>query len=355
MAESAGRTGGRAVCAAKSEEGPSLITPELRKKIENCHSLPSPPGVATKIIQLANDPEADIARIADVLALDPAITAKILRIAISPMYARQRKTENLRQALMVIGLNATISLALSFSLLKSWQASDQAGGLDYPLYWRRALLSATASHVVARVIGVKDGEELFLACLIQDIGVMALDRAVPDLYAGLGPQQGRQAALIQREQERLGVDHAAVSGWLLERWQFPERTQQVVAASHDPERLEKHSANAVFARCVNLSSMIAELFLDTSGARGFAELAQRAQSYFEIDKEGLGELLAEIGRMIPDAESIFDTEILSATRSDTILAEAREALMLRNLQALRDVDLLKTSAESLEERTKRLE
>ena len=64
-----------------------------------------------------------MARIADDLALDPAITAKILRIANSPMYARQRKTENLKQALMVIGLNATISLALSFSLLKSWQAA----------------------------------------------------------------------------------------------------------------------------------------------------------------------------------------------------------------------------------------
>ena len=337
------------------EKGPGLITPELRKKIESCHSLPSPPGVATKIIELANDPEVDIARIADVLALDPAITAKILRIANSPMYARQRKTENLKQALMVIGLNATISLALSFSLLKSWRSSDQAGGLDYPLYWRRALLGATASHVLARVIGIKDGEELFLACLIQDIGVMALDHAVPEIYAGLGPEQGRQAALIEREQERLGVDHAAVSGWLLEKWQFPERTQQVVAASHDPDQLGKQSANAVFARCVNLASMIAELFLDTSGARGFAELAQRAQSYFEIDKEGLGELLAEIGRMIPDAESIFETEILSATRSETILAEAREVLMLRNLQALRDVDQLKTSAESLEERTRRLE
>lgn len=332
-----------------------MITQELRKKIENCHNLPSPPGVATKIIQLANDPEADIARIAEVLALDPAITAKILRIANSPMYARQRKTENLRQALMVIGLNATISLALSFSLLKSWQGTDQDGGLDYPMYWRRALLAATTSHVLARVIGVKDGEELFLACLIQDIGMMALDRAIPDLYAGLGQGQGRQAAVVEREQQRIGVDHAAVSGWLLERWQFPERTQQVVTASHDPDKLGAQDPNAIFARCVALSSMIAELFLDTSGARGFAELAQRAQGYFEIDKEGLGELLAEIGKVIPDAESIFDTEILSPSRSEEILEEAREALMLRNLQALQAVDQLKTSAESLEERTKRLE
>jgi HD-like signal output (HDOD) protein len=113
-----------------------------------------------------------------------------LRIAKSPMYARQRKTENLKQALMVIGSNATISLALSFSLLKSWRSSDQAGGLDYPFYWRRALLGAPASHVLARVSGIKNGEELFLAWLIQDIGVMALDHAVPEIYAGLGPEQG---------------------------------------------------------------------------------------------------------------------------------------------------------------------
>jgi len=333
----------------------ALLTEELRKRIESCSNLPSPPGVATKIIRLANDPDADMARIAEVLALDPAITAKILRIANSPMYARQRKTENLRQALMVVGLNATISLALSFSLLKSWQRHDDEGGLDYPLYWRRALLSATASHVLARIIGIKDGEELFLACLIQDIGLMALDRAIPDLYDGLGHDQVRQTTLIKREQERIGVDHAAVSGWLLEKWQFPERTQQVVAASHEPEKLPKQNPNGMFARCVALASNIAEVFLDTSGERSFAELAERAERYFAIDKEGLGELLAEIGKLIPDAESIFETEILSAASSEEILDEARDALMLRNLQALQAVDTLRSNTESLEQRTRRLE
>ena len=294
-------------------------------------------------------------RIAEVLALDPATTAKILRIANSPMYARQRKTENLRQALMVIGLNATISLALSFSLLKSWQRDNETGGLDYPLYWRRALLGATASHVIARTIGIKDAEELFLACLIQDIGMMALDRTIPDLYAGLGAEQVRHSVLIKRERERLGVDHALVSGWLLEKWQFPERTQQVVMASHDPERVPKQSPNGVFARCVALAGLIAEVFLDAKGERSFHHLAERAQGYFDIDKEVLAELLAEIGNMIPDAESVFETQILSSESSEEILDEAREALMLRNLQALKIVDNLRDSAESLEQRTRRLE
>ena len=125
-----------------------------------------------------------------------------------------------------------------------------------------------------------------------------------------------------------------MSGWLLEKWQFPERTQQVVAASHDPERLPKQSPNGIFARCVALASSIAEVFLDDSEDRSFVALAERAQAFFAIDKSVLGELLAEIGKMIPDAESIFDTKILSAADSDEILEQARDALMVRNLQAM---------------------
>ena len=120
----------------------------------------------------------------------------------------------------------------------------------------------------------------------------------------------------------MGVDQAAVSGWLLDKWQFPERTQHVVSASHEPDKLTKQSSNGMFARCVALASAIAEVFLDTSGEPSFAALAERAERYFDIDKEGLAELLEEIRKMIPDAESIFETQILSATRSDEILDEA---------------------------------
>lgn len=166
-----------------------LISDKLRAELEACRTLPSPPGVATQIIQLANDPEADMSQIAKVLAVDPAITTKILRIANSPMYAMARKTENLRQALLVLGLDATISLALSFSLVKSWHGDAGDGGLDYTLFWRRAFLSATASRALGKAVGVKDAEELFLTSLIQNIGMMALDRAQPDLYADLAESQ----------------------------------------------------------------------------------------------------------------------------------------------------------------------
>jgi diguanylate cyclase (GGDEF)-like protein len=332
-----------------------LISAELKERLQNCKGLPSPPGVATQIIALANDPEADIDQIAKVLSVDPATTTKILRIANSPMYAMQRKTENLRQALLVLGLNATISLALSFSLLKSWTSTNTQGGFDYALYWRRALLAATASQVLARVLGIKDSEELFLTALIQDIGVMALDRTIPDLYTGLGAEQVHQAALIARERENLGVDHAVVGGWLLEKWSFPERIQRAVAVSHAPERVSMNSPEGRFARCVAISNLFAEVFLEDSGERQFQALADAAKSYLDIGKATLGDLIVEVGSMIPDAEAVFQTKILSKSLSDTILEEARESLMLRNLLALQTVDSLQDKTDSLAKRTKELE
>ncbi len=79
-----------------------MIEKELASKLARCKNLPSPPGVATRIIELANDPEANIDQIAAVLQIDPATTTKILRIANSPMYGFRRKSENLRQALLVL-------------------------------------------------------------------------------------------------------------------------------------------------------------------------------------------------------------------------------------------------------------
>ncbi len=331
------------------------MTPELRARLESCKTLPSPPGVAVRIIDLANDPDADIDKIAEILSVDPAITIKILRIANSPIYAQQREMETLRQAVVVIGLNATICLALSFSLLKSWQGDDREGSLDYPLYWWRALLAATVSGVLARAVGMRDAEVLFLTSLIQDIGLIALDRAVTGLYGGLGREQLHQDALIEVELDEIGVDHAAVGGWLLERWNFPERICQAIAASHDFTRIPLSHENGQFSRCVALTSLFAEVFLDQAGYRRFRDLAETAQNYLNIDKDSLGQILEELSSVIPDAELLFETQILVSGRPEAILEEAKEVLMLRSLRALQTIGHLKDQADSLNTRTQALE
>lgn len=330
------------------------MTPELQAKLQACNNLPSPPGVATKIVDLANDPNADMKSISNVITLDPAITAKILRVANSPMYAQRSSVETLRKALIVLGLNATVSLALSFSLLKSWQSKQNSDGLDYDLFWRRALLSATAARILAPVAGVQDAEELFLNALIQDIGMLALTRAVDDLYIDTADMQLHQERLVRHERSKIGTDHAAVGGWLLKRWNFPNRLEQGVAASHSPDRVPKIHENGKFVRCVALSGLFAEAYLNPKGERHFKELATGALKLLGISKNQLADLMEVMNEQIPTIETVFETKLIDNS-SETILEEAREVLMLRSLRTLQVVDDLHDKAAHLETRTKELE
>lgn len=315
-----------------------MMPPDLEKHLSNCGNLPTLPGIAHQIIALANEPQADIDRIAQLLALDPALTIKVLRVANSAFYAQRRRSENVRQGIVLLGLNATISLALSFSLLKSWKDDATEGGLDYPKFWRRALLSVTVSRAIADAVGIRDAESLFLCALIQDIGMMALDRSGLELYQTLDCDQTHQEAIVDHERNKIRTDHGVVGGWLLERWHFPERIHQAVSASHNLKHLPGSSKHTLFTRCVPLTGLIAEVFSSKPGNRPLTALAESARELLRMDNERLMALLEEVGALVPEAEAVFETELLIESDPEVVLYEAREALLLKNLGALRAAD-----------------
>ncbi|KLO00664.1 diguanylate cyclase, partial [Stenotrophomonas maltophilia] len=153
------------------------MPPELTAALALCRNLPSPPGIALRIIELAQDPEADIATAADIIAIDMALSARMLRIANSPLYASRRRIENLGQALTMLGLNATISLALGFTVT---QGLTGGTGADHDLRqraWKRSILSALAASQLGQARGLRRLEELMLAGLLQDLGVLCLAQA----------------------------------------------------------------------------------------------------------------------------------------------------------------------------------
>src|SRR5580700_6588409 len=308
-------------------------------------NFPSPPGVATHIIELAQDPDIEMGKVAKALSMDSALSTKVLRIANSPLYAQRRKSENLRQALVVLGLNATLTLALSFSLVKSLRGG-KSNGLNYGLYWRRALLAATAARALADAMHQTLAEEIFLAALLQDVGMLALDMALPDLYAEGERVQRNHGALIEQEKKRLEVDHAHIGGWLMEGWHLPERLHRAISRSHELDLSFSAEPAQVFDRCVALSGPVADLFLLDPEQRQFAETALCAERSLGLDKMAFGQVLGTIGAMIPETEAIFEAELLSKQHPDLILEQAREVLMLRSLHALREINTLRASPES---------
>jgi len=330
------------------------VNPEIEAHLRSLVSFPSPPGVATRIIELARDPDIEMGKVAKALSLDSALSTKILRIANSPLYAQRRKSESLRQALVVLGLNATLTLALSFTLVKSLRAG-KSHGVNHPLYWRRALLAATSARALADALHHSMAEEIFLAALLQDIGILALGQALPDLYRGTEEVQRDHGALAELERKRLQTDHAEVGGWLMRTWNLPERLYLAIARSHRIDLSVTDDMNQIFERCVAMSGPVADLFLMNSEERPFAEAAQTAERCLGLDKMAFGQVLATVGSMIPETEAIFESETLAAKHPELIIEQAREVLMLRSLNALRDINASRTMADDSSGRALELE
>ena len=317
-------------------------------------NFPSPPGVATHIIELAQDPDIEMGKVAKALSMDSALSTKILRIANSPLYAQRRKSENLRQALVVLGLNATLTLALSFSLVKSLRGG-KSNGLNYGLYWRRALLAATAARALGDAMHQSLAEEIFLAALLQDVGMLALDKAVPDLYSQGEALQRNHAALAEHEKKRLQVDHAHVGAWLMKGWNLPARLYQAIEGSHQLELSFSADPAQIFDRCVALSGPVADLFLLDPEQRQFAEIALCAERSLGLDKMAFGQVLGTIGAMIPETEAIFEADLLAKQHPELILEQAREVLMLRSLHTLREINTLRAASDGASARALELE
>ncbi len=330
------------------------MNPELEAHLRSLVGFPSPPGVATHIIELARDPDIEMGQVAKALSMDSALSTKILRIANSPLYAQRRKSENLRQALVLLGLNAALTLALSFSLVKSLRVG-KPNGISFPFYWRRALLAATAARALADAMRHAMAEEIFLAALLQDVGILALDKTMPDLYRGGEALQRDHMKLAELERKRLQTDHAEIGGWLMQTWNLPERLHLAISRSHTIELSFAADSGAIFDRCVALSGLVADLFLLEPAQRQFAETALSAQRCLGLDKMAFGQVLATVGAMIPETEAIFETDLLAKQHPELILEQAREVLMLRSLTALREINTLRAVAEISNSRALELE
>jgi diguanylate cyclase (GGDEF)-like protein len=327
----------------------SPVAPEILQRLRLCTSFPTPPPVAMQVVQLAQNPDIDLAKVADAVSADPAIAAKVMRIANSAMYARRRQSANLRQALIVLGLNATLTLALSFTLVSTLKRNPPKG-FDFRAYWRRTVLCATWGKLLATETGRRDAEEVFLASLLQDLGMLAIDRIWPEVYAGITAFGLEHARLAQHERNCIGTDHPHVGAALLVLWNMPAHLGRAVQHSHDPGAAGVEAEERPFARTVALAGELADAWLASRDNEvALRRIGQQVHKQLGILPNRLAELFDQIRVQLPVAESIFEMDLFDATQLQDITDTAREILIVRNLHALSEVQDLHNKTTRLEE------
>ncbi|MCP4567836.1 MAG: HDOD domain-containing protein [FCB group bacterium] len=218
------------------------IEAEINRLVGDVGSLPTPPIVFSQIQKVLTDPNTSAYDIGGILQEDPAISAKVLKMTNSAYYGLPRTIESVKQAVVIIGIEAIKNLVLSASVIDSFSKNKLDREFqDY--FWRHSLATAFAARLLSRELSgqkVLDTESSFSAGLLHDIGKMVISVYLSDLAEKIKAEKIEKPYLTDRvvENEIMGFDHTHIGAYLGGHWKLPAKLVEAVRYHHDPVACE---------------------------------------------------------------------------------------------------------------------
>jgi diguanylate cyclase (GGDEF)-like protein len=319
---------------------------DVLEEILSCPSLPTLPAVAVRVIELTSDPNVRMSELGRVIETDQGLSTKILRTVNSSFYGLRTKCGNIQKALVMLGLGPVKSLALSFSLVKAIQADDQSDDeFGYMPYWRRGLFTAVAARVFGQHVRVEDPDEAFLGGLLQDVGMVAMYRALGTRYLDVlrGVQHHRE--LVTRELQVFEVQHPDIGSMLAERWKLPPALSMPVRYHERPTAAPGSCIPLI--RCVALGNTVHDVLTDADPAEALRVYHARAEQWFGIDEAAADRMLERIGAGVRELSSLLRLSTGPSANVGEVLKRANDRLIeLSRVTASLGADAVAPSTEA---------
>lgn len=309
----------------------------LLEQMQFCTNLPSLPAVALKIIDLAQKEDTNLTQINHYISLDPALSAKIVRIANSPLYKSRGTISNIGQAVSILGMHGVMTIALSFSLTDSLMkhSRNSLSPANSNIFWRRSITSALASRALGQRLNMGNLlDDLFLAGLLQDIGILVFYAMLPETYPQIFTAAANHGELHDAENKAFGIGHDELGGALLERWKLPAYLSHACMRSHTLA----DTANPGINECVAVSGFVADYFLAPSEKEKITMATDTAQACLGLDEFALVETLEDMERELHHVEELFEISIVKASHLSGIIDQAKELLTTRTLIKVRELE-----------------
>jgi putative nucleotidyltransferase with HDIG domain len=219
------------------------MTPQ--ELIQNLGDLPPLPQVATQVIRITADSDSSSEDLQNLIRMDQALSAQVLKIANSAMFGRVREITTLTQAILTLGFSTARSVVLASSVKNLFTRGPV--GLQERLLWEHALVTALTGSAFSKAVGYPPVEEVFLAGLMHDIGKSVMFLKFPEGYSALLRRVSSQEEEegIDLELETFGFDHTMVGQALLHSWNIASPIESVARWHHEPAQAPKDHAQLV--------------------------------------------------------------------------------------------------------------
>ena len=219
------------------------------------------PEITLKIIELVEDPSSTAQDLHKVIANDPALCSRILKVVNSAFYGLPRQIGSINRAIVLLGLNAVKNIAIAASLTKLFRGGDLCPRFSARDLWIHSMATAAGSKLICDNLKLGLPDEAFLAGLIHDIGIMVEMQAHKDKLVKVfeeikfDPNGVATSDMREIEQRIIGADHTQFGTGLCEAWKFPKSFSHVAGHHHDP--LQLPAGNRMLASIVYVADRLA--------------------------------------------------------------------------------------------------
>lgn len=219
-------------------------------------SLGAFPDIYVRIKEVLESPTSSAEDIARVIATDPGMSTKLLKLVNSPIFGFATKIDSVPHAVSLAGTQEISTLALGISAINYFRDIPKEL-ISLKSFWRHCISCAVFAKLIAAELGLPS-DRYFTAGLLHDVGRLIMYKNMP--YASVQSlffARGNFFPLVEAEREVLGFDHTQVADQLLEQWAFPEFLRVLIARHHSPLEAEDTRSAAVVQLADNMANAVA--------------------------------------------------------------------------------------------------
>ena len=276
---------------------------ELLRGVQSVASLP---GVYLRLSTVVSDPRSSAADVGNVIAEDPGLTARLLRLVNSAMYGFPSKIETVSHAISIVGTAQLQDLALATSVIRLF-ANMPEHVVTMESFWRHSVACGVAARALASRRREANVERFFVAGLLHDIGRPIIFMQAADA-AREAVTRSRESGrpLYELEHEVLGFDHTHVGHALLEQWKLPSSLREAVLHHHHPDRAQRFPIEAAI---VHISDLLANAMgFGSSGESGVPPLCRKAWDTAGLQPDLVEDVVDDVERHYEAAVQVIVTD-----------------------------------------------
>ncbi len=345
----------------------------LARKI---NELPSLPIVAQKILQIASHQSSTVNDLANIVMIDPSLTAKVLRVVNSSFYGLKSPVTTVTHAISLLGFNVIKNMVLGISIFEVLKVRAKDSALDHMALWKHSIACGMFSRAIVKMyvsqsrgqpgkprffqgdihqMSMDIAEEAFIGALLHDIGKILLDQFFPDELRSIIQRASlNEEAIWDVEREIIGVPHTEVGAWLARTWRLPRIHRWCIRYHH----LTPHKDSLMSKDChmmaviVEVSDFFVRLF-----DKGFSDnpwlqiFPEELWEFIGIKESDYEQILLSLKEEIKETMMVFGLE---SDSGDSSLQEGERADRLKGFKILlcnmapRFIDPLRMVLNSLE-------